>query len=334
MDERIKKRLPEHIELYYVDYNDNLNDHEHADLLQGCVEQNSIFPIQDMIWNWWDCPEDALMDEIQKDMRSIGLEDLFLDNYEEVRDYLVENDESDPVKDLLKNTGRVTCYYDLGLELDCGWRYEFLAQPWRNESIAQCAYKVRRKLGIKKDSPEAKEIYDMLANCGCGGSLRIYFKARVQDLIFGNPYAGKTTKKDFQQICFNGRVALAVYNQTEGSGDFCYINLNHDFPFLRDNLTISKTDKYDLENCFGLCGNWLDKCIEPICSEAPLKKKQSIKASKSAELRKHEAELDAIYKAGGCTAGDMDMRRHRGVYYDNNIPCGHHCPHCGTFWID
>ena len=41
MDERIKKRLPEHIELYYVDYG-NLNNS--ADLLQKCVEQNSLFP--------------------------------------------------------------------------------------------------------------------------------------------------------------------------------------------------------------------------------------------------------------------------------------------------
>jgi hypothetical protein len=41
-----------------------------------------------------------------------------------------------------------------------------------------------------------------------------------------------------------------------------------------------------------------------------------------------------IYRQGKCTFGDMDIRRHRNVYYRNDFPCGNKCPHCGTFWID
>lgn len=45
-------------------------------------------------------------------------------------------------------------------------------------------------------------------------------------------------------------------------------------------------------------------------------------------------EYDRVYKAGGCTLGDTDMRRHRDVYYRNVFPCGSVCPHCGQFWGD
>ena len=162
MDERIKKHLPEHIELYYVDYNNNLNNH--ADLLQECVDANSLEPLSEFVYDWWESPTDYYTNEIRKAMVNDGLEELYKAYLDDIKDYLYDHDESDPVKDLLGNTGSVTCYYDLGLELDCGWHYAFLAEPWRNESIAQCAYQVRRKLGIKKDSLEAKEIYDMLAD--------------------------------------------------------------------------------------------------------------------------------------------------------------------------
>ena len=48
----------------------------------------------------------------------------------------------------------------------------------------------------------------------------------------------------------------------------------------------------------------------------------------------YDAKCDAVFKTGGCTAGDMDMNRHRNTYYLNEFPCGTHCPHCHTFWID
>ena len=59
-----------------------------------------------------------------------------------------------------------------------------------------------------------------------------------------------------------------------------------------------------------------------------------LKESKNVARMKREAELNKVFREGGCTRGDMDMSRHRDVTYVNEIPCGWHCPHCGTFWID
>ena len=332
MNEKVKKYMPEYVCLYYVDYNSNLNNETKT--LQSCLTQNSLFPLSESVFDWWDYPEEHYLDEIKEKMRKDGVEHLFDEHLDDIRDWLYDNDKSTPVEDLLRNTGRISCFYDLGVELDCGWHEAFMCTPWRNESIASCAYKVRRKLGIKKGTPEAEQIYNILCNASCGGSLRIYFNGDIESLISGDEYQSADNKQDFQQIRFKGRVALAVYDPTNGAGDFEYMNIDCVFPFLRDNLSVSDTDKYSLEQCFGMCGDWLDKCVKPELSVEPLKKKRTMKKSPAAELRKREAELDAVFKAGGCTFGDMDMSRHRDVYYDNNIPCGHHCPHCGTFWID
>ena len=332
MNEQVRAYMPEYIQLYYVHYNDNLNNQKA--LIQDCLAKNSLLPLSEKIFDYWGNPEEEYLNQIKEAMQRNNVEYLFDENYDDIVDYLHQHDQSTPVEDLLRNTRRITCFYDLGVELDCGWHEAFMCTPWRNESIASCAYKVRRKLGIKKDSPEAEQIYDILCNASCGGSLRIYFNSDIESLISGEAYENAENKQDFQQIRFNGKVALTVYNPNQGAGDFKYIKIDRVFPFLRDNLVISETEKYSLESCFGMCGDWLDKCIKPELSVEPLKRKRTIKKSPATELRKREAELDAVFKAGGCTAGDMDISRHRDVYYDNNVPCGHRCPHCGTFWID
>ena len=59
-----------------------------------------------------------------------------------------------------------------------------------------------------------------------------------------------------------------------------------------------------------------------------------IETSKTNEFLKREAELDAKFKAGSCTAGDMKYTRHRNTRYINEYTCRNQCLDCGTVWID
>lgn len=335
MREELKKYMPSHVNLYYVDYRDDLRDH--SELLQKCVDQNSLNPISEKVFNWWDYPEGDYINDIEGQMRKDGLE-ISEEDRDEIWDYLNEHDESCPVEDLIHNTGQVTCYYDLGLECDCGWHEAILAEPWMNEMPEDCAKKVCEMLGIDKGSDTAKKIKSVCLNATRGGYLRIYFPAYIDCLVSGERYEKyweASDKDDFQQIRFKGKFAVAVYNSCEGAGDYECIELDCTFPFLRDNLAISKTDKYSIESCFDMAGDWLCSCDTPDLSTEPLDDKaRAIEESSAGELRALEAEYEATFKAGGCTPGDMDIRRHRDVYYRNDFPCGHVCPHCGTFWID
>lgn len=324
MNAQIQPYLPDYVSLYYVDYRDDLS--EHKELLQESLSSNSLNPIHEKVWEWWDYPEGEYLKEIRQKMEADDLEELYEENEDEIRDWLCEKDTSTPVEDLLGNTGDISMFYSLGLEID-GWHTAFMCAPWRDGSYAQDAYKIRRKLGIEKGTPEAKLIDSIVRNSS-GGELQIYFANELTSVLSDDP------DKDFQQIHFKGKFAVAVYDGTQGGGDFEYINIDKTFPFTRDNLYTSDADKYSLENCFGMCGDWLDKSASPIFSIKKPKRTSKLAKSKNAERMAREVEYNKVFKAGGCTFGDMDYKRHRDVYYDNNVPCGSHCPHCGTFWID
>ena len=338
MDERIKKYLRERYELYYVDYRDRLDGREHAELLQKCIDKNSLQPLGEIVYDWWEFPEEYTMNEIRKDMERDDLEELYEEYKEEIRDWLFDHDESTPVEDLIRNTPPITFFYSLGLDVD-GWHsggYMF-GVPYRGESEKMAVYRIARKLGIKKGTGNYERIRELVSEAGGGGELRIYFETSIDELISGEEenrlyWTNEDGKQDFKSMRFMGDVKIALYNPGEGSGWETTIYLDKTIPFKRENLFVSETEKWDLESTFGMCGDWLRDKDKP----AMLYKscKGAIRESKNVERMKREAELNKVFRSGGCTHGDMDMSRHRDVKYVNEIPCGWHCPHCGTFWID
>lgn len=318
--------FPDYVNLYYVDYRDDLCGQ--MNLIEKCVEQNSLFPLNESIDDWWDYPERYYIDEIQKNMEADGLE--WDDDYiDEIREKLWEKDESTPIDDLLRNTGGITMYYSLGAEVD-GWHEAAFCNSWRGDSYEMAAYKMRRALGIKKGTKAAEKIWSIVNNAPYGGDVRIYFEAPLKDMLSAEY---EENAKDFRTIRFKGTFAVALYNSLEGSGDYEEIELDLSVPFHRGNLAVSDSDRYSLESCFGMCGDWLRGTDVPEMSFEGRKRKAT-KKTPAEQMREKEAEYDRVFKAGGCTLGDTDFRRHRDVYYDNNFPCGHHCPHCGQFWID
>ena len=311
--------------LYYVDYRDNLVDH--LNLLNQCVQQNNLYPITETIYDWWDHPEGYYLEEIENKMKSDGLEYVFDECRDDIQEWLGEHDKSTPVEDLLHNTGGQTFFYDLGVEVD-GWHEAFLCAPWRGESEAQAAYKIRRKLGIKKGTKDA-ELIDLMVAQSSGGHLRIYFESDLDDLLKDDG------EGDWRTITFNGKYNVALFDPMEGSGDYQTLELDCSFQFKRKNLFCSdkSVDRYPLEDAWGMCGDWCRKVETPFFSMEPVKKGKC-KTSSTNTLAMQEAEYEKTFKAGGCTLGDTNLKRHRNVYYKNIIPCGLHCPHCGQFWID
>ena len=66
MNPQIQPYLPTHVNLYFVDYRDDLC--EQKELLQESLSSNCLDPIQDKVWDWWDYPEGTYLDEIRKKM--------------------------------------------------------------------------------------------------------------------------------------------------------------------------------------------------------------------------------------------------------------------------
>lgn len=321
--------MPDYIDLYYVGYGQNLNDsHE---LLQECVQKNCLQPLTERVYDWWDNPEGYYLDEIKEKMTEDGLYDEFVLHEDEMKDYLWENDESTPVENLLINTSKQTFFYSLGIELDHGWHEAFLTKPWQNQSCAQSACRIRQAFGIKKDAPEADKILELCEESTYGGELRIYFKANVQDMISGDPWTDGKDKKDWQTIKFKGRFIAAVWDNTNGAGYEVELDLDKEFPFIRENLQVSDVaEQYDIESACGMCGDWLRNCGTPSFSFEK-KKSGSVKISKAIA---QEQEFQRLFAEGKCSPLDNNSGRHRDVYYRNDFPCGMYCPHCGKIWYD
>ena len=180
MDKRIEKYLPKYVSLYYVDYRDNLKGRNNAELFQECIEKNSLQPLSERVFDWWECPEHEYMEEIRKAMKADDLEELYEENEGCICDWLYYNDKSTPVEDLLRNTGNITFFYSLGLDVD-GWHsggYLF-GVPYRGESEKMAVYRIARKLGIKKGTGSYERIRELVSEAGGGGELRIYFETSI-----------------------------------------------------------------------------------------------------------------------------------------------------------
>lgn len=321
MKEEIKNLLPKNVTLFYVDYRDDLS--ENLDVLEECVRENSYDMLNEKVWDWYDDAsdsEDYYIEDIQSRL-DFKLKD---DDIDDIRDYLRDNDSSNIVEELLSNTGDISCFYSLGMEVD-GWSESaFLRPSIFMGSPKMDAYKIRRMLGIKKGTNESDLIDSVLQNASYGGEVRLYFDIPFKNLI--SKYG-----EDFTSIHFKGRVCLAVYHSS-GSGDFEFIDIDKKFQFKRDNLFLSISDRYPIQDCFGMCSDWLRDTCYPIFGNDNVKK--SLDKSKQGDIVSMESKYKKTFAQGKCTLGDTNYSRHRDVYYKNEIPCGSICPHCGQFWVD
>lgn len=325
------KYMPDYVNLYYVDYRDDLRNQ--VKLLEETVQKNCLYPLSETVYDLWDYPEGEYLNDIRQQMEDDDLLGVYEENEDEIRDWLWQHDTSDAVRDLLRNTGTVTMFYSLGIDVPEGVYCREYGCLYGNDSFSMVAYKIRRALGITKDDPAARLVDSIVANSPYGGELKIYFEAEISDLIAGDKYDDNSSKQDFKSIQFKGKHIVALHDSAGGSGHCEEIELDLSLPFNRENLHVSQIEKYSMESVCGFSWSWCDTNGEVICSfSAP--KRKSIKKSKTNARLSREAQYSKAFKEGGCTFGDMDISRHRNVYYDNGFPAGHRCPHCGTFWID
>ena len=324
-----QKYMPEYVNLYYVNRDEDLNTHQAT--LQECVSKNHLYPLNDVVYDFWVYPEGEYLNEIEEKMDADGLHEEFVENEDEIKDWIYDHDESNPVDELLEHTSDQTFFYSLGIELDHGLHYGYMATPWRNQSCAQSAYRIRRALGIKKGSPEAAEILELCENSTYGGELRIYFESDIRDMISGDEWNYNEDKEGWRAIHFKGTFAVAVWDNTNGAGDYVKIHIDKELPFIRENLQISEVaEKYNIEYACGLCGDWLRDCDKPTFS-CTRPKTNGAKKSKAVTQEQY---FQRLYEQGKCSPLDNNISRHRDVYYRNEVPCANVCPHCGKEWLD
>lgn len=311
--------------LLFVDYNDSLD--EHTGKLQEALEDGTTNAISEFV-DWAFDDTESLRHEKEelkkKIVGELGINeeeaDKLIEKYEsDIEDHIYANDKSTPVKDLLRNTSKQVIFYDTGYEMEAeSW-------SWTDKETLEEVEKIKKILNITNDKYD-ENIRVMVRQATYGGQLVVYFYEKIDNLFPEDP------EKDFTKIDFKD-AAIAIIDVYGGSGDHTKV-IGHNFslPFKRENLTIDKTIKYNYT--YSVCGLMSDWCSNTIVKLSHEKAEGEIKESRMNAHKAKEAMYNEVFAKGKCSAGDMDIYRHRDVFYRNDFPCGNKCPHCGTFWID
>lgn len=301
--EKYGKYLPGYVSLYWVDYRDDLSNY--MSIVQKAISSGEYYPITEELDEMFD-PVSAEMEYVKETERLMSADGISNEEIESVEDDLIEwireNDESSPIKDLIRNTGKITVFYSLGRYLD---------------SDEDTIYTDLIKIGV--DENNARKIAE---NAFDGGDLRIYFSANINELI----------EAEGKYIVFDGEFSVGVINYHVGSGWYEDVVLKDlKLEFKRENLIVSREEKWGLEEVFGMYENWCESDeVKFTDDETDGKEVEESGASEYIEQTRKWAE-DA--KKGICHIDDPDFRHHDMVY-ENDYPCGWRCKRCGKFVID
>lgn len=322
--EGVKGLLDTYYELICTDYRDNFDDH--LDAVQDAINSQDPGALDDLVFGegWFVETEDEsveyALDELAKKVcRQFGVDEedaeQFVEEHEtEIKDEIYDRSTSRPVDEMLRYTKHPVCFYDTGVEI--------LFEHDNEALLAANLVLIKDVLNIRTDAYDGK-LALMLAQAWNGGRLVVYFREDVRRLL----KIGEMTTIHFKNP------AVAIIDTCDGSGDDTSLP-GHEFSLTLkvENIFIDRTIKYNYT--YSVCGmdsSWCD-CTRVSFSQtgdAPQVTKSTLHMERDVE-----AVYNLTFRNGGCTEGDRDMRRHRGVYYSNDYPAGTRCPHCGTYWPD
>lgn len=301
--EKYGKYLPGYVSLYWVDYRDDLS--EYMDIVQKAISSGEYYPLTEKLDEWFmdNVSDKECLLDIKKKMIEDNIPVEEIENIEDdLLDWIRDHDVSNPIKDLIRNTGKITVFYSLGRYLS---------------GDEDTIYTDLIKIGV-----DEKNAQTIASNAFDGGDLRIYFSAGIDELIEAK---GK-------YIVFDGEFSVGVINYHVGSGWYEDVVLKDlKLEFKRENLIVSNEEKWGLEEIFGQYPNWCESDdVKFTDDETDGKEVEESEASKYIEQTRKWAE-DA--KNGKCHPDDPDFGHHIMVY-ENDYPCGWRCKRCGRFVID
>lgn len=313
--EIIKANLEESYHLYYVDYNDNLD--EFSEQLQQAIQDGNFDAITDTLWESWTGYVDLSyeIEELKDKLEKLGYDLSNFDEFQEdIEQAMYDRDNSDVFGDLLKNTSSTPIFFSLN----------YYVEDELNDGVKSEVRKIKKVLGINSNKYD-KDLFDLINNRCYGGELGFFALPDIEDLMDNKP------------MRFTGNVVLAIVNYGNGSGYHIRLeDFTSRYFVFNKNIFIDKTFKYNYS--FEVCGMYSDWCKDSeLDITAPTKRHKIIYIEPNENMLssiKTEGHYKQVFEQGSCSFGDMDMKRHRHVEYTNNYPCGSRCKDCGTFWID
>lgn len=325
--DKMKSLLNETYHLRYVHYDTDLSNH--LGKIGSAIREQSWEPIDTEVSEWFeddfyglDSAIDDLKEKLQTEfgMDEETVEELIEKYEDEIKGVIYDRDKSTPLDDVLKNTGKMVVFYETDL---------YLSERCSEDGVKESLKEIKKFLKIKlSDTKYDKEIREMIVNASYGGNLVVYFN------IDGGDISGLVNLEDKNTVVFSDPV-LAIIDTCNGSGgDTTLRGFSFSLRLDTEKFFLDKEVKYNYT--YEVCGMNTDWCKSTgfIFEKRRYKNEGESSGSHVGERIRQDEAYAKIYRSGKCSAGDMDIRRHRHVVYENNPPCGSRCKDCGTFWVD
>jgi hypothetical protein len=307
--EWLSNEYPRGVELVYVDYRDCFEDiGQLQDVLKG--ENDDFF----------DQGDDGSYESMQQIVRNYhevkDCESVSDEVSEAMHEWLQNHDTSNPIKELLKHTGRQLCYIE--------------TPDYSEESRNNKAGLIKK---YAKTPEQVKEIESVINEQFYGAPVSFYFYADVEDIYQA---IWNSDKKVY--ITISGAM-FSTIDRVQGSnwlGDKGCFTLSIPRQAFIDNFFLdeAKGNGYGWGEIAGQCKSSYPEA--EIWTQHTQKRGAIRLMPETSEAQKREARLEKHWKeTKTCTFGDMNWNRHKGDKpYSNDYPCGNKCETCGTFWID
>lgn len=218
--EDVLKAIPEHVELYHVDYRDNLG--YCTEEIEQCIHRGNLDALYDLVYDWDDDRQQYF-----DDLRDEFGEDVVYEYEDQILDVLFARDKSTPIQDLIRNTGRLIAHYNTGYYM------EGESWSWKCSRVAEERESIKKHLGVTTNALDT-DIDETIRWASYGGELLIYFEVDIDEVI-----------KEGKEIVFTD-YHVGVVDHWNGSGDVMHMeNQVCKLPFVRENVSLELNVRYN-----------------------------------------------------------------------------------------
>ena len=239
----LKEQYPHGVDLVYIDY---------CDSIESAGDREKILQAPD---EWWDILDGdgwifdnkfQAVDTIVREYSERGEGEAYEitdETRDAMQDWLIDHDTSNPIKDLLKNTGREYMYYDTGLSFES---LDYASD--KDKEVIKRAKTIAKKLRVDYAKHGAR-LCQMVGQAWYGGQVVILFENTISNFL-----------ENAKFIKFSGDAEVCLMDRGGGSGDSVKLSEKMLFNFKRENIHTDKGDNgysYAYDTC-GLVGGIME----------------------------------------------------------------------------
>lgn len=268
--EEIKDLLPTRTSLYYVDYNDSLDNH--TKLIQECIDDKNCDALYEATNEWYEEQPfyafESLDNELISDIcnrfeiEEEEAEEIFEEFRDEIRDHYYDVDDSDVLKDLVRNSNSINIRIPLYSNYDCinshyfenGYTYKESYFGDMVDVLNLNPAKVKKMLlenDVKcygsfpnyknrdgKEYVSYADFWQELQNSSCGANLLVFVgKVDIQTLIDNN--------FELKEVTIPRGNNCGLFSDFQGGGSVIEMELQKDFTIKLDVPRKKGLTKYD-----------------------------------------------------------------------------------------